>query len=95
MVAMTVICWWAFTYTREGFIPQMYGSIRACCAATTELTDFGQQGIIWGDRKSSSSSGLISLTKMLVGMGEKFRHAGFTSDEPAEIIPAELYCGRD
>lgn len=23
MVAMTVVCWWAFTYTREGFIPQM------------------------------------------------------------------------
>lgn len=23
MVCMTVVCWWAFTYTREGFIPQM------------------------------------------------------------------------
>jgi hypothetical protein len=24
MIAMTAVCWWAFTYTREGFIPQMY-----------------------------------------------------------------------
>jgi len=78
MVAMTVVCWWAFTYTREGFIPQMYGSIRTCCASTTELTDFSHDGILWGD----------------LGMGEKFRHAGFTSDEPANIVPAELYCGR-
>lgn len=23
MIAMTLVCWWAFTYTREGFIPQM------------------------------------------------------------------------
>jgi hypothetical protein len=23
MIAMTVVCWWAFTYKREGFIPQM------------------------------------------------------------------------
>jgi hypothetical protein len=30
-----------------------------------------------------------------VGMGEKFRHAGFSSDEPQQIIAAELYCGRD
>ncbi|RAL59420.1 hypothetical protein DID88_006794 [Monilinia fructigena] len=29
-----------------------------------------------------------------VGMGEKFRHAGFSSDEPGKIIPTELYCGR-
>lgn len=79
MVAMTVVCWWAFTYTREGFIPQMYGSIRACCASTTELDDFSADGILWGD----------------LGMGEKFRHAGFSSDEPGPIVPAELYCGRD
>lgn len=79
MVAMTVVCWWAFTYTREGFIPQMYGSVRALCASTTELEDFSPDGILWGD----------------LGMGEKFRHAGFSSDEPAKIIPAELYCGRD
>jgi len=79
MVAMTAVCWWAFTYTREGFIPQMYGSIRTCCASTTELTDFNSTGILWGD----------------LGMGEKFRHAGFSSDEPGPIIPAELYCGKD
>lgn len=23
MISMTAVCWWAFTYTREGFIPQM------------------------------------------------------------------------
>lgn len=78
MVVMTVVCWWAFTYRREGFIPQMYGSIRACCASTTELTDFSREGIIWGD----------------LGQGEKFRHAGFTTDEQGKIIPAELYCGK-
>ncbi|CZR53379.1 uncharacterized protein PAC_03257 [Phialocephala subalpina] len=78
MVVMTVVCWWAFTYRREGFIPQMYGSIRACCASTTELTDFSREGIIWGD----------------LGQGEKFRHAGFTTEEQGKIIPAELYCGK-
>ncbi|KAL8651310.1 MAG: hypothetical protein Q9226_004760 [Calogaya cf. arnoldii] len=77
MLAQTGICWWAFTYSREGFMPQMYGSIRACCAATTLLTIFPKAGILWGD----------------LGEGEKFRHAGFSSDEVKEIIPAELYCG--
>lgn len=52
MLAMTGICWWAFTFTREGFIPQMYGSMRGCCSATTELDSFGREGIMWGDRKS-------------------------------------------
>jgi hypothetical protein len=28
-----------------------YGSIRTCCASTTELTDFSHEGILWGDRK--------------------------------------------
>ncbi|TVY43133.1 hypothetical protein LSUB1_G001320 [Lachnellula subtilissima] len=79
MIAMTAVCWWAFTFTREGFIPQMYGSIRACCASTAELEDFAYEGIQWGD----------------LGMGEKFRHAGFTSDEPSKIVPAELYAGRE
>ncbi|TVY37706.1 hypothetical protein LOCC1_G007239 [Lachnellula occidentalis] len=79
MIAMTAVCWWAFTFTREGFIPQMYGSIRACCASTAELEDFAYEGIQWGD----------------LGMGEKFRHAGFTSDEPGKILPAELYAGRE
>ncbi|CAD6442483.1 33baad1a-6dfe-4dc4-a074-25ebd4144f31 [Sclerotinia trifoliorum] len=49
MVGQTAVCWWAFTYRREGFIPQMYGSIRACCASTSELEDFGNGGIQWGD----------------------------------------------
>ncbi|KAI9644229.1 hypothetical protein NHQ30_007584 [Ciborinia camelliae] len=49
MVVQTVICWWAFTYRREGFIPQMYGSIRTCCASTSELEHFGRDGIQWGD----------------------------------------------
>ncbi|KAL8763620.1 MAG: hypothetical protein Q9184_000620 [Pyrenodesmia sp. 2 TL-2023] len=79
MLAQTGICWWAFTYSREGFMPQMYGSIRACCAATTELKHFPRTGIQWGD----------------LGEGKKFRHAGFSSDEVGEIIPAELYCGKD
>ncbi|KAL8901305.1 MAG: hypothetical protein Q9207_005262 [Kuettlingeria erythrocarpa] len=78
MLAQTGVCWWAFTYSREGFMPQMYGSIRACCAATTELKHFPRTGIQWGD----------------LGEGKKFRHAGFSSDEVGEIIPAELYCGK-
>ncbi|KAL8726373.1 MAG: hypothetical protein Q9166_006780 [cf. Caloplaca sp. 2 TL-2023] len=77
MLAQTGICWWAFTYSREGFMPQMYGSIRACCAATTQLKSFPKAGIQWGD----------------LGEGKKFRHAGFSADEVDEIIPAELYCG--
>ncbi|KAI4226391.1 MAG: hypothetical protein L6R36_003199 [Xanthoria steineri] len=79
MLMQTGICWWAFTYSREGFMPQMYGSIRACCAATTQLTTFPQAGIQWGD----------------LGKGEKFRHAGFSSDVVEEIVPAELYSGLD
>ncbi|KAL8690078.1 MAG: hypothetical protein Q9218_004392 [Villophora microphyllina] len=79
MLAQTGICWWAFTYSREGFMPQMYGSIRACCAATTQLTSFPKQGIQWGD----------------LGEGKKFRHAGFSAEEVEEIHPAELYCGID
>ncbi|KAL8965133.1 MAG: hypothetical protein Q9197_006661, partial [Variospora fuerteventurae] len=77
MLAQTGVCWWAFTYSREGFMPQMYGSIRACCAATTDLKSFPGAGIQWGD----------------LGEGKKFRHAGFSAEEVAEIVPAELYCG--
>ncbi|KAL8695705.1 MAG: hypothetical protein Q9224_003220 [Gallowayella concinna] len=79
MLAQTAICWWAFTYSREGFMPQMYGSIRACCASTTQLASFPRAGIKWGD----------------LGEGKKFRHAGFSAEEVDEIIPAELYCGLD
>ncbi|RFU28743.1 hypothetical protein B7463_g7594, partial [Scytalidium lignicola] len=75
MLFTTGACWWAFTYRREGFIPQNFGSIRTCCASTTELEDFNREGIKWGD----------------LGKGEKFRRAGFSSDEPGKIAPAELY----
>ena len=51
MLSMTPICWWAFTYKREGFMPMMYGSIRTICAAATEMSDFTKEGIKWGDRK--------------------------------------------
>jgi hypothetical protein len=75
----------------------MYGSIRACCASTTDLADFSPDGILWGDRPlfPFCSPNECLLTVSIVGMGEKFRHAGFSSDEPQQIIPAELYCGRD
>ena len=79
MLAQTGVCWWCFTYSREGFMPQMYGSIRACCAATSELTTFPKEGTKWGD----------------LGEGKKFRHAGFSANEVGAIVPAELYCGRD
>ena len=79
MLTQTGICWWAFTYSREGFMPQMYGSIRACCSATSDLKSFPKEGIQWGD----------------LGEGEKFRHAGFSSGEVGDIVPAELYTGRD
>ena len=51
VIGITSTCWWAFTYTREGFMPQMYGSIRTCCAATTEVDDFRNGLLKWGDRK--------------------------------------------
>ncbi|KAB2574670.1 hypothetical protein DBV05_g6648 [Lasiodiplodia theobromae] len=28
LIIMTIVCWRTFSYRREGFIPQMYGSIR-------------------------------------------------------------------
>ena len=34
-------------------------------------------------------------TDALVGLGEKYRHAGFSSSRVEEIIPGELYAGRD
>lgn len=94
-MAMTATCWWAYTYRREGFIPQMYGSIRACCAATSELDMFPRAGIQWGDRK------LLYIfhfresfaDQHIVGTGEKFRHAGFSSSKVEQIVPGELYAG--
>ena len=74
---MTATCWWAFTYRREGFIPQMFGSIRVLCAATSQLDDFPSNGVQWGD----------------LGMGGRFRHAGISAKEVQQIVPYELYAG--
>ncbi|OCK75622.1 hypothetical protein K432DRAFT_361762 [Lepidopterella palustris CBS 459.81] len=79
ILVMTGLCWWAFTYTREGFIPQMFGSIRTCCAATTELDDFPWYGVQWGD----------------LGTGKQFRHAGLSAEAVGKIEPCELYAGRE
>ncbi|KAJ8111205.1 hypothetical protein OPT61_g6150 [Boeremia exigua] len=76
---MTGVCWWAFTYKREGFIPQMFGSIRVLCAATTQLDDFPSNGIQWGD----------------LGEGKQFRHAGLAAEQIMKIVPNALYAGRD
>ncbi|KAJ4292636.1 hypothetical protein N0V90_009299 [Kalmusia sp. IMI 367209] len=77
ILVMTSGCWWAFGYRREGVIPQMFGSIRVLCAATTQLDDFPVTGVKWGD----------------LGMGKQFRHAGLSSEEVQTIIPNELYAG--
>lgn len=76
---MTGVCWWAFTYKREGFIPQMFGSIRVLCAATTQLDDFPSNGIQWGD----------------LGEGQQFRHAGLAAEQVTKIVPNALYAGKD
>ncbi|TEY44889.1 hypothetical protein BOTCAL_0342g00130 [Botryotinia calthae] len=72
MIGQTAICWWAFTYRREGFIPQMYGSIRACCASTSELEDFGRVGM--GERLrhagfSADEPGKIIPAEIYCGRG--------------------------
>ncbi|CAI6339628.1 unnamed protein product [Periconia digitata] len=77
ILAMTGVCRWAFTYRREGFIPQMFGSIRVLCSATTQLDDFPVSGIKWGD----------------LGEGQKFRHAGLSGEEVMGIVPYEIYAG--
>ena len=58
IISMTSVCWWAFTYHREGFIPMMYGSLRIVCAATSDLKFFPNEGIKWGDRKCSLRLGM-------------------------------------
>jgi hypothetical protein len=75
---MTAVCWWAFTYKREGFIPQMFGSVRVIMASTTSLDGFPDNGIQWGD---------------LGGEGERFRHAGLSAEDVGKIEPHELYAG--
>ncbi|RDI78228.1 hypothetical protein Vi05172_g11687 [Venturia inaequalis] len=79
MLVMTSICWYAFSYSRQGYMPQMYGSIRVLCASTTEMTSksFPSEGIMWGD----------------LGETKKYRHAGFTAALPDQVMPGELYCG--
>ncbi|KAF2182554.1 hypothetical protein K469DRAFT_586165 [Zopfia rhizophila CBS 207.26] len=79
ILLMTGICWWAYTYKREGFIPQMFGSIRTLCAATSQLDDFPCEGVQWGD----------------LGMpaGRQFRHAGLSAENVGKIVPHELYAG--
>ena len=79
ILCMTAVCWWAFTYKRQGFIPQMFGSIRVLCAATTQLDDFPSHGIKWGD----------------LGEGKRFRHAGLSAEEVMDIMPNELYAGTE
>jgi hypothetical protein len=79
IMMMTGVCWWAYTFKREGFIPQMFGSIRTLCAATTQLDDFPNMGIHWGD----------------LGMGKQFRHAGLSAEEVMAMQPHELYAGMD
>ncbi|KAF2084033.1 hypothetical protein K490DRAFT_5171, partial [Saccharata proteae CBS 121410] len=49
LLFMTITCWWTYTYRREGFIPQMFGSMRTLCSATSELDGFSPEGIQWGD----------------------------------------------
>ncbi|KAH7064738.1 hypothetical protein B0J12DRAFT_9729 [Macrophomina phaseolina] len=77
LLAMTSCCWWAFTYTREGFIPQMFGSIRTLCAATSQLNDFPLEGIQWGDLGTNENG--------------VFRHAGLSAGDVGEIVPNEIY----
>jgi hypothetical protein len=78
ILLMTAVCWWAFTYKREGFIPQMFGSVRVIMASTTSLEGFPDNGIQWGD---------------LGGEGERFRHAGLSAEDVGNIEPHELYAG--
>ena len=81
----------------------MYGSMRACCSATTELDSFGREGIMWGDRKSLPGLDTCylcsALTFHLVTAPDlhdaRFRHAGLSSGIVGRIVPAELYCGHD
>ncbi|KAL1383772.1 hypothetical protein HDK64DRAFT_341102 [Phyllosticta capitalensis] len=84
MMGMTVGCWWAFTYSREGYIPQMFGSIRAVCSAVSELTDFPVGGIMWGDLTG----------KPPADMKGAWRHAGLSAGPVDTVIPNELYAGR-
>ena len=78
IIGITVACWCTFTYRREGFMPQMYGSIRACCAATTGLERFSGNGIKWGDRK------------LLAGLSITNSHSRMCSWQRGEISTCRL-----
>ncbi|KAK8181266.1 hypothetical protein BC567DRAFT_284561 [Phyllosticta citribraziliensis] len=84
MLGMTTACWWAFTYSREGYIPQMFGSMRAVCSAVSELADFPVEGIMWGDLTRTPPS----------EMKGAWRHAGLSAGHVDTVIPNELYAGR-
>jgi len=77
MLGMTIVCWWAYYYKREGFIPTMYGSARACYAGTVGTTKIGSNGLKWGDLGKPPDA--------------RFRHAGFSSGKVGSIVPGELY----
>lgn len=94
---MTAGCWWAFIYRREGFIPQMFGSIRTLCAATSNLHEFPAEGIHWGDYKfsrpsymhNSADSDFSKVTKEVSAKG--WLHAGLSAGAVGNITPNELY----
>lgn len=58
-------------------MPQMFGSIRVLMASTSQLDDFPENGVQWGD----------------LGMGKQFRHAGLSAEEVMKIVPNDLYAG--
>ncbi|KAK7522965.1 uncharacterized protein IWZ02DRAFT_490369 [Phyllosticta citriasiana] len=84
MLVMTFACGWAFTYSREGYIPQMFGSMRAVCSAASELNDFPREGIMWGDLTGKPPDEIKGA----------WRHAGLSSGPVDTVIPNELYAGR-
>jgi hypothetical protein len=46
-------------------------------ASTSQLDDFPENGVQWGD----------------LGMGKQFRHAGLSAEEVMKIVPNDLYAG--
>ncbi|KAF2127479.1 hypothetical protein P153DRAFT_50529 [Dothidotthia symphoricarpi CBS 119687] len=62
---------------REGFIPQMFGSITILMASKSQLDSFAHNGIQCG----------------VFGHGGTFRHAGLSAEEVANIVLNEFYAG--
>jgi hypothetical protein len=74
-------------------MPQFYGSIRVICASTGSLKWFPAEGIQWGDREWKPWVKVAPSTDVfIVGMGLRFRRAGFSADPVAAAVPGELYC---